>query len=61
MMESFRYYLHLFISFVQVCQTVWHLLKRLRDFRNRNGATQLRIEDEYDVRVIESMLTRTDE
>ena len=61
MMESFRYYLHLFISFVQVCQIVWQLLRRLRDFRNGNGATESSIEDEYDIRAIESMLTRTDE
>ena len=61
MMESFRCYLHLFIYFVKVCQIVWQLLRRLRDFRNGNAATQLSIEDEYDYRVIESMLTRTDE
>ena len=60
-MESFHYYLQWIIYFVRVCQIVWQFLRRLRDFRNENGAPYLSIEDQYDILVIESMLTRTDE
>ena len=61
MLERINFYLELVVTLLRVCQIVWQLFRSWREFRNGYGGTPQSSEDQYDLQLIDAMLSNEGE